>query len=307
MEVIGVDPGHKKIVAHSRAVLTSGLRFSDFRSCPGKGPSHTTAKDWRYQSLAKAAQGFETGRREASASYRAANEALMQTTARGGAGELDAHVRAVMQNLSANCAEKLSFRRRREAFARVRARDRALAKMARDIAGKSPDRASKRSHDRNERTARDASVGEDGFRARERLALRRAVEGAMSGLSPSAETRDRVWRVVFFGAAQFGHGSRGPLPRKALLRVLGRMCAVVLTDEFRTSKCCGGCGGVLVAVDRSRVFRCPSQTVEPGTCSVDYIDRDVNGCGNIGFAGARQLLGLARPEYLTRDRRSRSE
>ncbi|CAM9199186.1 unnamed protein product, partial [Pylaiella littoralis] len=48
-------------------------------------------------------------------------------------------------------------------------------------------------------------------------------------------------RVVFFGDGQFGHGSRGPCPRKALIRALGVLCPVVLVDEFRTSKCCCGC------------------------------------------------------------------
>lgn len=309
LEVIGVDPGHKKIVAHSRAVLTSGTRFSDFRGCAGKGPSHTTAQDWKYQSLRKAAQGFEVRRRASSAAYRLANEALMLTTARGGLVELQHHADVVMQHLASNCDEKLSAERRRENFARVRAHDRALAKMAGDIVGKSPDHASKQSHDRNARTARDATVTAIRLQAVEQLKLRRAVEGAMRGLPPSEDTRERVWsRVVFFGAAQFGHGSRGPLPRKALLRVLARMCAVVMTDEHRTSKCCGGCGEDLIAVDRSRVFRCPSHRDEPGSCSVNYIDRDVNGCGNIGLVGARQLLGLDRPEFLTRrDRRTGAE
>ncbi|CAN0519073.1 unnamed protein product, partial [Ectocarpus sp. 8 AP-2014] len=108
-------------------------------------------------------------------------------------------------------------------------------------------------------------------------------------------------RVVFFGDGQFGHGSRGPCPRKALIRALGVICPVVLVDEFRTSKCCCGCGIPLKQVDGSRVFCCESQTDENLSCSVGFIDRDTNGAVNIGVCGVLQLLGLDRPSYLCRE------
>ncbi|CAN0261089.1 unnamed protein product [Ectocarpus sp. 12 AP-2014] len=85
-------------------------------------------------------------------------------------------------------------------------------------------------------------------------------------------------RVVFFGNDQFGHGSRGPCPRKTLITASGvLLCPVVLVDEFRTSKCCCGCGTPLQQVDGSRVFRCGSQTDDNLSCSVGFIDRDVSG------------------------------
>lgn len=67
-------------------------------------------------------------------------------------------------------------------------------------------------------------------------------------------------RVLFFEDGQFGHGARGPCPRKALIRVLGVRCPVVLVDEFRKSKCCCGCGTPLEQVGGSRVFQGASQT-----------------------------------------------
>ncbi|CAN0527979.1 unnamed protein product, partial [Ectocarpus sp. 12 AP-2014] len=86
-----------------------------------------------------------------------------------------------------------------------------------------------------------------------------------------------------------------------LIRALGVLCPVVLVDEFRTSKCCCGCGTPLMQVDGSRVFRCESQTDENLSCSVEFIDRDVNGSVNIGVCGVLQLLGLERPMYLCRE------
>ncbi|KAG5187444.1 hypothetical protein JKP88DRAFT_307688 [Tribonema minus] len=113
----------------------------------------------------------------------------------------------------------------------------------------------------------------------------------------------RTWtRVVFFGNAQFGHGSRGPLPRKALIRAIALLVPVVLMNEFRTSKACCGCGKNLVQVNGSRVFRCISCTPEGDNldCSVRFIDRDINASVNIAICGINMLLGRTRPQHLCR-------
>jgi Putative transposase DNA-binding domain len=110
----------------------------------------------------------------------------------------------------------------------------------------------------------------------------------------------RTWcRVVFFGSALFGQGRSGPLPRKALLKKIAELCAVVLTDEYNTSKKCCGCGSKLVQYNQSRVFHCNIQRSEPG-CSIAFIDRDKSASNNICLCGAMQLLGRDRPAHLKR-------
>ena len=107
-------------------------------------------------------------------------------------------------------------------------------------------------------------------------------------------------RVVFWGMAQFGHGSRGPCPRKLLLRSLSLLCPVVLTDELRTSKFCHGCGAEMEQTKGSLVFRCPTSQTGVNPCPIGSVNRDTNGAANIATCGLRRLLGLPRPDFLTR-------
>ncbi|CAN0499801.1 unnamed protein product, partial [Laminaria digitata] len=118
-------------------------------------------------------------------------------------------------------------------------------------------------------------------RRNQRFSRLRARQRAVDGMARDLLKKIREKRrVVFFGNGQCGHGARGPCPRKALIRALGLLCPVVLVDEFRTSKCCCGCGIPLRQVGGSRVFRCASQTDENQACSVGLIDRDTNGSVN---------------------------
>ncbi len=110
-------------------------------------------------------------------------------------------------------------------------------------------------------------------------------------------------RVVFFGYAQFGHGPRGPCPRKKLLCALTLLCPVFLVDEYCTSKCWKGCGSVLKGRYGSRVLRCENNQADAGACPVDEIDRDTNAAANIGICGVRALLCLPRPPHLKRPER----
>ena len=51
----------------------------------------------------------------------------------------------------------------------------------------------------------------------------------------------------------------------------------------------------------SRIFRCSTSEDETdNTCSVNYIDRDVNASVNIAMCGVHQLLGRPRPAHLAR-------
>ena len=188
-----------------------------------------------------------------------------------------AYAGVTYSTLKVRIDELLSDERRQQRFARFRARQRTVDGMARDIAYGNLYKKEVR------RTQR--SSGEPMSPERKKELLRKI--------------RDKR-RVVCFGDGQFGHGARGPCPRKALIRALGVLCPVVLVDEFLTSKCCCGCGTPLKQVDGSRVFRCASQTDEGRACPVRLIDRDTNGSVNIGVCGVYQLLGLERPSYLCR-------
>lgn len=179
--------------------------------------------------------------------------------------------------LKVRIVELLSVERKHERFARLRARQRATNVMARDIAFGNV-------------------YKEEVVRQQKEVGCRLSNEKRKELLRKIRAKR----RVVFFGDGQFAHGSKGPCPRKALIRALGVICPVVLVDEFRTSMCCYKCGTPLTQVDGSRVFRCKSQTGESQTCSVGHIDRDVNGSVNIGVAGVCMLLGLPRPSFLCR-------
>lgn len=192
-------------------------------------------------------------------------------------GASSAYAGVTYSTLRARVDELLSEKRRHERFARLRARQRTTDGMARDIAFGD---AYKKEVVRQQGGNGSRLSKEDRKQLLQKIRAKR--------------------RVVFFGDGQFAHGSRGPCPRKALIRALGVICPVVLVDEFRTSKCCYGCGTPLTQVRGSRVFRCENQTDESRACSVGHIDRDVNGSVNIGVAGVCKLLGLARPSFLCR-------
>ncbi len=106
--------------------------------------------------------------------------------------------------------------------------------------------------------------------------------------------------VVFFGAGTFGHGRRGPCPRKALLRSVGLLAPVVLLHEYNTSKFCCSCSSALKQIDGSRVFRCPKSQTGENRCRLQTINRDLNAASNVAVCGARQLYDLPRPDDLRR-------
>ncbi|CAM9707721.1 unnamed protein product [Chrysoparadoxa australica] len=139
-----------------------------------------------------------------------------------------------METFRVRCCELLSEKRRLTAFARVRARAREVDRMARDISGR-------------DEKLRERKPGPD---TELRTTLRSVIAGSR-----------QVVRIALFGNGQFGHGSRGPCRRKALIRALGLRCVVVLVDEFNTSKMCCGC-------ESSRVFRFQSQTDGDSTCFI---------------------------------------
>lgn len=273
IEVVGLDPGQVSIYATVRANVTC----PKFESSSFKGSkSSFSSREYKHQSLARFSAKAETRRREENLGYGQAIRAY-DTVSLKQPDSSSAYAGVTYSTLKVRIDELLSDERRQQRFARFRARQRAVDGMARDIAyGNSYKKEVRRTQ---------RSSGEPMSPERKKELLRKI--------------RDKR-RVVCFGDGQFGHGARGPCPRKALIRALGVLCPVVLVDEFRTSKCCCGCGTPLKQVDGSRVFRCASQTDEGRACPVGLIDRDTNGSVNIGVCGVYQLLGLERPSYLCR-------
>ncbi|KAG5186745.1 hypothetical protein JKP88DRAFT_288592 [Tribonema minus] len=83
-------------------------------------------------------------------------------------------------------------------------------------------------------------------------------------------------------SAEFRNGSRGPIPRKRLIRHLACLAAVVLNDEYRTSITC--------PQDRTPLHRI--------ALGVRAIDRDHAGADNILMCGVAMLLwGVHPPEF----------
>lgn len=272
IEVVGLDPGQVSVYATVRANITSP---DNFKPSAFKGSrSSISSREYGYQSLTRFSAKAEGRRRIENVEYGQAVQAFDAVSLKQ-PGSCVAYSSAIYSTLGVRVVELLSDERRLQRFARLRARQRTVDGMARDIA----------------------------FGNTYKQDVRKEQRSSIEPLSPERrkellkKIRDKR-RVVFFGNGQFGHGARGPCPRKALIRALGILCPVVLVDEFRTSKCCCGCGVPLKQVDGSRVFRCSSQMDESRSCSVRFIDRDTNGSVNIGVCGVFQLLGLKRPSFL---------
>ncbi|KAG5179130.1 hypothetical protein JKP88DRAFT_247757 [Tribonema minus] len=69
------------------------------------------------------------------------------------------------------------------------------------------------------------------YRGRER-AVARVARDIIGPRKP------QVRHVTFFGKAEFGSGSRNPIPRKRFIRHLACLEPTVLTDELRSSSTC---------------------------------------------------------------------
>lgn len=246
IEVVGLDPGQVSIYATVRANVTrpNSLASSSFKG----SKSSFSSWEYKHQSLVRFSAKAETRRREQNLEYGQAIQAY-DTVSLKQPDSSSVYAGVTYSTLTVRIAELLSEKRRQERFARFRARQRAVDGMARDIAYGN-------SYKKEVRTVQRSS-DKPVSPARKKELLRKI--------------RDKR-RVVFFGDGQFGHGARGPCPRKALIRALGVLCPVVLVDEFRTSKCCCSCGTPHRQVDGSRVFRCSSQTMVDGTaCPVKRV------------------------------------
>ncbi|KAG5183946.1 hypothetical protein JKP88DRAFT_163552 [Tribonema minus] len=277
IEAVGVDSGQKLLYTAAAARISSDTSAEDFKKIQ---PAFRSASDHKFLSLAKARRMFEGERRRDNSAYSTAISQLSEVSMRTPGGTA-AYTDTLHSHFITLAEEKLSWKRRCKSFDAKRAKMREISRMAVQIAG---------------RSAEASALRKIGPEPKEREALLTSMRDNLAG-------DRRTWtRVVFFGNALFGHGSRGPLPRKALIRAIALLVPVVLMDEFRTSKACCGCGKNLVQVNGSRVFRCISCTPEGDNldCSVRFIDRDVNASVNIAICGINMLLGMARPPHLCR-------
>ncbi|KAG5186663.1 hypothetical protein JKP88DRAFT_254472, partial [Tribonema minus] len=117
------------------------------------------------------------------------------------------------------------------------------------------------------------------YHARER-AVARAARDIIGPRDPT------VRRVVFFGKAEFGSGSRGPIPCKRLIRQISCLVLAALTDEYCTSMTCPQDRAPLHrSAMGSRVFCCANARPEDAQCNVHAIDRDHAGTVNILMCG----------------------
>ncbi len=276
VHVIGADPGQVKIASYARCVLdptkTAGSNIEDFtRPSTVSSTDCFPSRKYRFESLMRLTEKVEKSR--VVGQYKEALQQMSQVSLKAPGAAVD-YAEAAYATLDIRVAELMSKDRRRRRFARLRARERNLHHMATAIAYGAEQKAIRNRRGKAKRKLKKQLYAEP--------------------------------RVVFFGHAQFGHGSRGPCPRKALLRRLAFMVPVVLLDEFRTSARCYSCFGVLTQGSRPRVLRCQNSRAGVGNpCSVQNIDRDTNAAVNIGALGMRMLLGVERPRVLRRKKTPR--
>jgi len=98
---------------------------------------------------------------------------------------------------------------------------------------------------------------------------------------------------VGFGRPTFGHGKWGPTPRKKTIKAIARRVAVLLVNEWRTSKLCHACFEEMKSTNVYRQRKC-ANTETPHTC-----DRDINGAMNMAMIALFLLIYGARPLHLT--------
>lgn len=296
IEAVGVDRGEKKVIAHSRAHVYSNTEAEAFK---GSTKSFSCA-ELKYQSLQKRCTAFQQQRKAENPAFRIAEAGFSSSGAslKSTAGEplYHAHLYA---NLTVLSAEYCSMERRQMRFAQDRAMQRTIARMARDLAGGDLDAAALR----RDRKLAAGQLKESAAQTANRTAVRAKLCSGKRGRGIGADGEQlqgrSAMRIIFFGDAQFGNGSRGGLPFKKLLKELAARVAVVMTSEWGTSKKCCSCGSVLKQVERSRVFRCPAHENEVSPCSVNFIDRDSVASVSIAKCGIYMLRGQPRPLYLT--------
>jgi hypothetical protein len=109
--------------------------------------------------------------------------------------------------------------------------------------------------------------------------------------------------VIAWGDGSFGHASpgHGAGPNKALKRNLARYCAVLDTNEFRSSKLCSDCYAPLASKGAARLeLNWSVRRCENADCCTRWWHRDVNAARNIGRAFFCAQRGIPLPTAFIR-------
>eukprot|EP00953_Heterococcus_sp_UTEX-ZZ885_P008850 5265-Heterococcus_DN1.PRE.2 len=243
IEAIGVDPGQLDLVSFAKAKLTSGTTVNDFKASTNvkaQQPVHNkfSCSDYKYESLGKAASKFEATRKAVNINYKIALQQFsVQNASLSSSATTQIYVSVMYNNLDTMWKEQMSQQRREFRFARFRARQRTIDHMMRKIIGGDADSAALR-HMKKHKKSLQTAIEENNVELINKLErhgeLMKKMQETIASGKLATEQASKTWtRIVFFGNAQFSNGSRGPLPRKAVIIALSARCVVILTDEFR--------------------------------------------------------------------------
>jgi len=270
--ITGIDPGQKEIMTVSEEHYShNAFRLPDHERTSFLS---ITSEKYRHDILAANAERKNAQRRINEEEYAAMMDFLSSGSWKDPHG-VEAYTLAFHNSFDTKV--DLTMRNgndgRRQEFARFRANQRTFARIGMRTV-----------HHRHLRALRKRNLKKKAYRK-----AKRAMK----------EAEKLVLRIIAFGKPTFGHGIYGPCPRKKTIRTLAKYAAVLLVDEFRTTKMCFACHSVTIPsgyrMRRCTNFHCGRLT-----------DRDINACLNIAQIVCYMLKFGERPPYLRRNRRNRA-
>ena len=226
---IGLDPGRKEVFATVQRELHGGDVSRAFSEASVRKTQFMfSAKKYKRLSLREHMERHEKRRRRVNGGY---DQALKEL----GTVSLKYHEQSMAYAgkwYSWFCVlrdELICQARRRRRFARFRARQRVLHYMAQTAVYGCEERSFKKNKHKL-------------LQAYKRRRITKQIFEEKIAALKEERIRDRSRkRVVFFGAAKYGHGAPCPVQRKELVRAISLLCAVLLVHEFRTSWTCHRC------------------------------------------------------------------
>ena len=229
IEVVGVDPGQKELCTQARAMSTNRISGEHFKHGKPNFKVSKKSTEYRFYSLAKLSLEDEKRKREGTSYGVALNRFDEAGCSLNACSEVPCYVKTSMETLAVRVKELLCIDRKKAKFTFFRARQREIDRMAKDLAGR----------DVTCRKEKKTSENDDGQQSQGPVQKEASIEKMKDQNSRKRELK----RIVLFGKAEFGSGSRGPCPRKVLIRALALRASVILIDEYNTSKCCCCCCG----------------------------------------------------------------
>jgi len=265
--ITGLDPGQKDIVSYS----TENFGERNFRlpNHPRTFTKKVDAITYRRNILANHAEKEEARRRKRDPDYENVFTLLNSGSLKNPA-TVQQYLTAAQANRRLIFEKMVVHDNRRARFNRKRANIRGFANIGKQVAYhvgiKEIWRLKRREEPRN--------------------IFRRASRAVM-------ENEKNKIRVVGYGKAGFGHGSRGPTPRKKTIDAIARWVPVKLVNEWRTSKTCHVCFSIMRSTSTYRERVC-SNALTPHRS-----DRDDNASMNMGMIIGFELIFGHRPLHLT--------